>query len=64
VCTLTRAEGQDVVAQVLDQAGGGAASLEPPGPPWQPAPGADGGATAILLPIDNDGMTLARFRKQ
>jgi 16S rRNA (cytosine967-C5)-methyltransferase len=68
VCTLTRAEGPDVVAEVLRRADGGAEALEPPGEPWQAVAGSGDGArsgpTAILLPIDNDGMTLARLAKR
>lgn len=58
VCTLTRAEGPEVVAAVLARSD--AQALDPPASPWQPW--ADGPA-AILAPIDNDGMTLARFRR-
>ncbi len=57
VCTLTRAEGPDVVAEVLARSG--AEILDPPGGPWSTLPD---GHTALLLPDDHDGMTLARFR--
>ncbi len=61
VCTLTRTEGPGVAAAVLAAAGDRVAPLAPPGPPWEPL--ADG-VTAMLLPSDNDGMTLARFRRR
>lgn len=60
VCTLTRAEGPEVVAAVLAAAGDRVEALPPPGDPWSAL--ADG-VTAMLLPADNDGMTLARFRR-
>lgn len=60
VCTLTRAEGPDVVAAVLAAAGGRVEALAPPGAPWEPL---GDGATAMLLPSDNDGMMLAQFRR-
>ncbi len=60
VCTLTRAEGPDVVAAVLAAAGDRVESLAPPGAPWEPL---GDGVTAMLLPSDNDGMMLAQFRR-
>ncbi|MEZ5408735.1 MAG: transcription antitermination factor NusB [Acidimicrobiales bacterium] len=61
VCTLTRVEGPDVVAAVLAAAGDRVEALAPPGGAWETL--ADG-VTATLLPADNDGMTMARFRRR
>lgn len=58
VCTLTRAEGPDVVADAL-----GRTAAEVVGPPEAPWRTLDDGRTAVLAPLDSDGMLLARFRK-
>ena len=60
VCTLTRAETEDVSSWLARELGSGWEVLGPPGPPWEPH-----GQGAILLPqsVGTDGMYLSAYRR-
>jgi 16S rRNA (cytosine967-C5)-methyltransferase len=60
VCTLTRAETEDVSSWLARELGSGWEVLGAPGPPWEPH-----GQGAILLPqsAGTDGMYLSAYRR-
>jgi 16S rRNA (cytosine967-C5)-methyltransferase len=60
VCTLTRAETEDVSSWLARELSSGWEALEPPGPPWERY-----GQGALLLPqsAGTDGMYLSAYRR-
>jgi 16S rRNA (cytosine967-C5)-methyltransferase len=60
VCTLTRAETEDISSWLASDLISGWEVLGPPGPPWEPY-----GQGALLLPqsAGTDGMYLSAYRR-